>query len=297
MITLRNLRYFQALARHGHFGKAASACAVTQPALSMQIRELEEHLGASLVERSRAGVRLTDLGRDVLRQADRILNGVADLETQARRARPLLSGPFRLGVIPSIAPYLLPRLLPAVLARAPEAKLALRETRTAHLVDEMVAGELDAIIVSLHLDRPELAERPLFRDPFLLAVPGSSVLAQSERASEDMLHSPDLLLLEDGHCFRDQALTVCGTLNASRLNSYGATSLSTLLQLVANGQGITLLPQLFVSTEVRPDPRVTLLRFPDPAPERVIGLAWRRSSGIERDIDEIAAAVADAMDS
>lgn len=291
MISLRSLRYFQTVARLGHFGRAANACSVTQPALSMQIRELETHLGTRLFERTRDGARLTEAGRETLRHADRILGSVADLEAQARRAHGPISGPFRLGVIPSVAPYLLPRLLPAVMERVPEARLTLRETLTATLVEELLAGDLDAVIVSLPLDHPDLMERPLFADPFMLAVAANGAFADAETASEDMLASPELLLLEDGHCFRDQALEVCRTVDAGRLRSYGATSLSTLVQLVANGQGITLLPQLFVTAEARADPRVKLLRFPDPEPARTLGLAWRRSASIERDVDEIEAAV------
>jgi LysR family transcriptional regulator, hydrogen peroxide-inducible genes activator len=295
MISLRSLRYFQTAARMGHFGRAADACAVTQPALSMQIRELETHLGAKLFERLRDGARLTEAGREALRHADRILGSVADLEAQARRAQGPLAGPFRLGVIPSVAPYLLPRLLPAVMERVPNARLTLRETLTATLIEELQAGDLDAVIASLPLDHPDLAERPLFDDPFVLAVSAAGALGGAETASEEMLSSPDLLLLEDGHCFRDQALEVCRTLDAGRLRSYGATSLSTLVQLVANGQGMTLLPQLFVTAEARADPRVRLLRFPDPEPARTIGLAWRRSSSIEADVDEIEAAVRTAL--
>ncbi|BCJ91176.1 LysR family transcriptional regulator [Terrihabitans soli] len=295
MLSLRNLRYFQTLARMGHFGRAADACSVTQPALSMQIRELETHLGTKLFERVRDGARLTEAGREALGHADRILGAVADLEAQARSTHGLLSGPFRLGVIPSVAPYLLPRLLPAVMERVPNARLTLRETLTATLVEELLAGDLDAIIASLPLDRPDLTERPLFDDPFMLAVAAKGAFATADAASQDMLSSPDLLLLEDGHCFRDQALEVCRTLDAGRLRSYGATSLSTLVQLVANGQGITLLPKLFVTAEAKANPRVKLLHFPDPEPARTIGLAWRRSASIERDVDEIEAAVRAAL--
>ncbi len=284
------------VARTGHFGRAAEACSITQPALSMQIRELETHLGAKLFERTREGARLTEAGREALHHADRILGAVADLETQARRVRGPLSGPFRLGIIPSVAPYLLPRLLPGVMQRIPGARLTLRETRTAILIEELLSGDLDAVIVSLPLDNPELAERPLMRDPFVLAVPAGSEFAAADFATAEMLNSPDLLLLEDGHCFRDQALDVCRTLDASRLSSYGATSLSTLIQLVANGQGVTLLPQLFVTAEAKADPRVKLLRFAPPAPSRMVGLAWRRTAGIERDVDEIEAAVQDTLD-
>lgn len=295
MLTLRNLRYFRMVARTGHFGRAAEACSVTQPALSMQIRELETHLGTKLFERTRDGARLTEAGREALHHADRILAAAADLEAQAKRARSPLSGPFRLGVIPSIAPYMLPKLLPGIHQRVPGARLSLRETRTSVLVEELLSGDLDAVIVSLPIAHPEVTERPLLDDPFILAVPAGSHYARAEKATAAMLDSPDLLLLEDGHCFRDQALDVCRTLDASRLSSYGATSLSTLIQLVANGQGITLLPQLFVTAEAKADGRVKLLHFAAPAPSRMIGLVWRRAAGIERDIDEIEAAVQVSM--
>lgn len=295
MISLRNLRYFQSVARLGHFGRAADACAVTQPALSMQIRELEDYLGFRLFERGRDGARLTEAGREALTHAERVLGAVADMESQRQRQRGPLMGPFRLGVIPSVAPYLLPRLLPSVMQRVPQARLTLRETLTATLVEELLAGDLDAIIASLPLGHSELAERALFADPFLLAVPAEGDLSGEWKASDDLLNRPDLLLLEDGHCFRTQALEVCRTLDTSRLKSYGATSLSTLIQLVANGQGITLLPQLFVSADARPDPRVKLLRFSAPEPSRVIGLAWRKTSGIERDIDELEGALQMAL--
>lgn len=295
MISLRNLRYFQSVARQGHFGRAAGACAVTQPALSMQIRELENYMGFRLFERGRDGARLTEAGREALAHAERVLGAVADMESQRQRQRGPLSGSFRLGVIPSVAPYLLPRLLPSVMRRVPQARLTLRETLTATLVEELLAGDLDAIIASLPLGHSELAERPLFADPFLLAVPTEGDLSGAQEASEDLLNRSDLLLLEDGHCFRAQALEVCRTLDASRLKSYGATSLSTIMQLVANGQGITLLPQLFVAAEARADPRVKLLRFAAPEPGRVIGLAWRKTSGIERNIDELEGALKTAL--
>jgi LysR family hydrogen peroxide-inducible transcriptional activator len=288
-ITLRQIRYFQALARHRHFGKAASACAVTQPALSMQIRDLEGFFGSPLVERLHDGVRLTALGAEVARRGDDILVAVADLESCARQEP--FAAPFRLGIIPSIAPYLLPRLLPALGAGHPGLDLVLRETITETLVEELASGGLEAVIASMPLDHPELDEIQVFEDPFLLAVPAGHPLARRKAATEAMLESDDLLLLEDGHCFRDQALAVCRRIPVGRLRSFGATSLSTLHQLVANGQGITLLPRLFVEAELRGDPRVALLRFAPPAPFRTIGVAWRRASSVGREVEALAAAM------
>lgn len=278
MLTLRQLRYFEQLARLRHFGRAAEACAVTQPALSMQIRELEAALGAPLVERAREGVKLTELGQDVAERAGSILAAVRDLEARARLGGASLSGPVRLGVIPSIAPYLLPRLLPAIRERHAAVQLSLRETQTAALLRELVAGDLDAVVMSLPVDHPEIEAEILFDDAFLLAVPSDGPLAARSSASADVLDDSELLLLEDGHCFRDQALTVCRTIDPRRLKSFGATSLTTLMQLVANGQGITLLPQLFVESEAQGDPRVTLLRFERPEPARTLALAYRRTS-------------------
>lgn len=287
-ITLRQIRYFQALVRHGHFGKAASACAVTQPALSMQIRDLESFFGGSLVERLHDGVRLTALGREVAQRSDEILVAVANLESCARRTRAPFTASFRLGVIPSIAPYLLPQLLPEMRRQYPDLDLVLRETITETLTEELAIGDLEAVVASLPLEHPEFEELPVFEDPFLLAVPANHPLAAKNVATEDMLETDELLLLEDGHCFRDQALAMCRNIPVGRLRSFGATSLATLLQLVANGQGITLLPQLFVESELRGDPRIALLPFADPVPRRSVGIAWRRSSSLEREIEALA---------
>lgn len=278
MLTFRQLRYFEQLARSRHFGRAADACSVTQPALSMQIRDLEAELGGRLVERAREGVKLTELGEDVAARASSILSAVRDLETRARIGTEGLAGPIRLGVIPSIAPYLLPRLLPAIRVRHPDAQLSLRETQTTTLMRELLAGDLDAVVMSLPIDDPDVEGEALFDDAFLLAVPGDSPLAGHNVATAELLHDEELLLLEDGHCFRDQALTVCRTIDPRRLKSFGATSLTTLMQLVANGQGITLLPRLFVDSEAREDPRVRLLKFEDPEPKRTLALAFRRTS-------------------
>ncbi|MFL1874681.1 hydrogen peroxide-inducible genes activator [Hansschlegelia beijingensis] len=281
MISLRQLRYFDQLARLRHFGRAAAACSVTQPALSMQIRELEAELGRALIERGRDGVKLTRTGEEVAARAVSILAAVADLERRARGDDEQLVGSVNLGVIPSVAPYLLPRLLPAIAERHRQAQLALRETQTETLMRELLAGSLDAILVSLPVEANEVEVEPLFDDAFLLAVPASSPLARRRVASIDLLDDAELLLLEDGHCFREQALTVCRSIDPRRLRSFGATSLSTLMQLVANGHGVTLLPQMFVDAEARVDPRVRLLRFEEPEPKRVLALAYRSTSPVK----------------
>ncbi len=278
MITARQLRYFHALAKTGHFGRAAEAVGVTQPALSMQIRELETTLGGPLLERGHGSPHLTPLGAEVAERADAILSGMRDLEELAFAGGDVLSGPLRLGIIPSVAPYLLPRLLPALANRYPQLRLTLREAITETIVDELKEGILDAVVVSLPLDDPALAEAEALTDRFMLAVPARSPLAGKNRIEASDVPSDELLLLADGHCLRDQALAVCHMIDPRRLKSFGATSLTTILELVAAGQGVTLLPELAADTAIRADPRLRLIPFEEPQPGRMLGLAWRRGS-------------------
>jgi len=275
MITLKQLRYLSALSHHGHFGRAAKACAVTQPALSMQIQELEAELGVSLVERRPGEVVLTEIGAEVVRRAGQVLAGTRDLEDFARhRSRPL-TGLLRLGVIPSIAPYLLPKILPTLQQRYSDLRVELRETLTHVLLDELNRGALDVVLLALPVEDHELTTLALFDDPFLLAVPAGDNRPDNERVSVKDIDVGRLILLEEGHCLRDQALAFCSS--AQRDVSLGATSLATVMQMVANDYGITLLPRVAVDVELR-DERVKLLRFDDPAPGRTVGLAWRRTS-------------------
>ncbi|SCM72843.1 Hydrogen peroxide-inducible genes activator [uncultured Pleomorphomonas sp.] len=277
-ITLRQLRYLDALAAEGHFGRAADRAAVSQPALSAQIRELEEALGCQLVERAATGARLTPAGHQVVERGRRILAEVEDLETLARAAADPATGSLRLGIIPSIGPYLLPKLLPVLAEAFPALKVGVRETVTAGLVGELQEGSLDLVIASLPLGDPYLVEAPVFSDAFLLATPAAGPLSLGafDRAAD--IPTEALLLLEDGHCLRDQTLASCGALDARRLTRAGVTSLATILQLVAAGQGITLLPELFLAATPLDGGRVRLRRFSEPEPHRTIGLAWRRSS-------------------
>ncbi|RMF08864.1 MAG: LysR family transcriptional regulator [Alphaproteobacteria bacterium] len=277
MMTLRQLRYLDALARAGHFGRAAELCSVTQPALSMQIQELERSLGLDLVERSRGRVSLTPEGREVVRRARRILNSARDIEDYARTCGKALAGPLRLGVIPSIAPYLLPRILPVLTREYPDASLQLRETQTDVLIGELLSGDLDLLLLALPVDHAEIRTLALFEDRFLLALPASQGLPADVRVSTEFVLNQKLLLLEEGHCLRDQALEYCNMARPELLHSFGATSLATLTQLVANNLGVTLLPELCIEQEGR-DPRVALHRFEPPEPSRTIGLAWRGAS-------------------
>jgi LysR family transcriptional regulator, hydrogen peroxide-inducible genes activator len=288
MVTLRQLRYFLALATSGHFGRAAEAAGISQPALSMQLRDLEATLGGPLVERGAAGARLTELGRDVAERAARVMASIRDIEELGRAHGETLAGPLRLGIIPSVAPFLLPRLLAEAEKQFPRLQLVVRESVTERLVEELAAGTLDAIVASVPLDHGEFEEAAAFDDVFLLAAPAGSPHARKSPALAELIDADELLLLEDGHCLRDQALAVCHRIDPRRLRSFGATSLSTVLQLVAAGQGITLVPQLAVDAGLMTDPRLALIRFAEPTPHRTVGLAWRRNSPREGDFRALA---------
>jgi LysR family hydrogen peroxide-inducible transcriptional activator len=282
MITLRQLRYLAALAKHGHFGRAAEACAVTQPALSMQIRDLERRLGVAVVERRPGDVMLTDVGREITRRGEDILAASRDLIDFARHRSGLLTGRLTLGVIPSLAPYLLPRILPTLQARFPELRLELRETQTRQLVEDIKSGVLDAAMLALPVDEPDIDAIALFEDLFLLAVPADDPRKETARVAAEDIDQSRLILLEDGHCLRDQALAFCATAARGRTASvagtaFGASSLSTVMQMVAGGYGVTLIPQIAADVERRDD-RVKFLRLRNPQPGRNIGLVFRRTS-------------------
>lgn len=277
MITIRQLRYFEALARQRHFGRAAEACAVTQPALSMQIRELEAQLGAVLVERRPGQVILTDVGQEVRRRGEVILAGIRDLEDYARHSGRLLAGRLQLGVIPSLAPYMLPKILPLLHAHFPDLRLELRETQTHVLLEELTRGDLDLAMIALPALSAELDTLALFDDPFLYAVPIDEAPPEDTPLNTADIDQRRLILLEEGHCLRDQALALCGAPAPDSAIGLGATSLATVMQMVANGYGVTLLPEVAAEVELR-GKRVRLMRFAEPEPRRTIGLAWRRSS-------------------
>jgi len=299
MITLRQLRYLAALARHGHFGRAADACAVTQPALSMQIRDLERTLGVKVVERRPGEVMLTDVGREIARRAEDVLAASRDLVDFARHRGGLLTGRLTLGVIPSLAPYLLPRILPALQKQFPELRLELRETQTKQLVDDVKSGALDAAMLALPLGEPEIDTLKLFYDFFLLAVPADDPRPAERRINAAEIDQSRLILLEDGHCLRDQALAFCGTVARSNGTgapgmAFAASSLSTVMQMVAGGYGITLIPQIAADVEQR-DPRVKFLRMENPQPGRSIGLVFRRTSPRKADFAALADVVKESV--
>lgn len=277
MLTLRQLRYLRALAQHRHFGRAADACAVTQPALSMQIRELERELETELVERRIGEVALTEIGAEVARRAEQVLAAERDLVDFARHHGRLLTGRLRFGVIPTLAPYVLPKVLPVLQRRYPNLRLDLRETQTRLLAEELANGALDLLMLALPLDGNEFETIRLFDDPFLLAVPAGDPRPETSRVKPESIDPTSLILLEEGHCLRDQALDYCSDPRRDAPMGLGATSLATVMQMVAGGFGITLVPRVAVDAEVR-DERIKLLRFSAPEPGRTIGLAWRRTS-------------------
>jgi LysR family hydrogen peroxide-inducible transcriptional activator len=292
MITLRQLRYLAALARNRHFGKAAEECAVTQPALSMQIRELERELGVDLIERRPGEIAVTETGIEVARRADHILAATRDLVDFARH-RDVLSGPLKLGIIPTLAPYLLPRVLPLLQARYAALRLDVRETQTDTLVEELAAGALDCLLLAMPVEGADVETIVLFDDRFLLAAPAAEPLPKRRVTVADV-DQRRLILLEEGHCLRDQALAFCASKTRDAPAGLGATSLATVMQMVANGYGVTLVPEIAADVEVR-DARVKLTRFAAPEPGRVIGLAFRRTSPRRKDFDALGAVVKEAV--
>jgi len=287
-VTLRQLRYFDALARHGHFGRAAEACAISQPALSMQIKELEDTLGGMLLERSARQVALTRFGEDLARRARDILRSVDELGDFARASRDRLAGRLRIGLIPTIAPYLLPRIIANLTRMHPELDIQVRETLTPKLIRELAEGRLDTAIVALPVSEPSLTEVALFSENFLLVRPRKD--EGTPVPSREMLREMRLLLLEEGHCFRDQALSFCKTQSSRPRELLDANSLSTLVQMVSSGIGVTLIPEMAVPVETR-SASVSVARFKNPQPSRTIGMVWRKTSPLARQLLQISEAV------
>lgn len=294
MLTLRQLQYFVALAELRHFGKAAEKCCVTQPALSMQMKELEDALGMQLIERRRGSLELTAEGREIAGRAHVVLNTVRDLQDYARHRSQTLVGDLRLGVIPSVAPYLLPKLLPEVQSRYPELKLKLHETLTQSLVAELIDGSLDAIVLALPVPDSRVEAIRLFDDRFLLARARAGRGGKKRLVSLASLKNEKLLLLNDGHCLRDQALSYCQSIERNMLSEFGASSLSTIMKMVANGYGVTLLPEIAAASELA-DSRIELLHFTPPEPMRTIGLAWRKTSTRKKDFMALGQLISDAQ--
>ena len=272
-MNLRELRYIVAVADHGHFGRAAQACHVAQPTLSGQVKKLEEYLGVVLFERGTRTVRVTAAGAPIVAQARVVVREADRVRELAQAASDPFAGTLRLGVIPTLGPYYLPFLLARVKAHYPRLRVLLNEDLTDRLLARLVGGQLDAALLALPVPGEHLVSAPVFFEPFVLAVPADHPLAGSRPLPEAQLHGAPLLLLDDGHCLRDQALAVCGSPRGVAEETR-ATSLETLRQMVIAGVGCTLLPQLAVAASPQP-PTLCLRSFTRPGPGREIGLVWR----------------------
>ena len=279
-MNLRDLQYLVALAEHRHFGRAAEASFVSQPTLSTQIRKLEEELGVTLVERTPRKVMLTPAGREMAERARRVLAEVEQMKEAARRSRDPEAGSVRLGIFPTLGPYLLPHVVPRLRERFPKLELLLVEEKSPVLLERLHEGKLDAALLALPLHDDSLHVEFLFEEPFLLAVPSGHRLAGARALSMADIADERLLLLEDGHCMRDQALDVCRLAGAGEKTGFQATSLETLRQMVAANVGVTLLPVLSVKPPVAHSDEISLLPFRDPPPSRRIAMAWRRTSAM-----------------
>ena len=279
-MNLRDLRYLVALADHRHFGRAAAASFVSQPTLSTQIRKLEEELGVPLVERAPRKVMLTPAGLDIAERARRIVGEVEQMKEAARRSQDPEAGTVRLGMFPTLGPYLLPHVVPRIRARYPSLELLLVEEKSDVLLTRLREGKLDAGLLALPVHDDQLHVEFLFEEPFLLAVSEAHPLARRDSLALKELADQRLLLLEDGHCLRDQALDVCELAGASEMTDFQATSLETLRQMVAANVGVTLLPMLAVKPPVARSHDIHLLGFRDSQPSRQIAMVWRKSSAM-----------------
>jgi LysR family transcriptional regulator, hydrogen peroxide-inducible genes activator len=275
--TLRQLRYLVALAEHRHFGRAAETCLATQSTLSAGLQELENLLGVTLVERTKRKVMLTPLGEEVVARARVVLRGAEDIADLAAASAEPLSGPLRLGVIPTIGPYVLPRVLPHLRKVHPNLRLYLREDLTARLLERLTSGDLDAVLIALPYESTEMESMVVGEDPFMLACPPGHALASKAQVESADLMGGDLLLLEEGHCLREHALAACRLPGPAKGDGILGTSLATLVQMVANGLGVTLLPQMAVQGGVLAGTDLVTRPLAD-AGNRLIGLAWRPSS-------------------
>jgi len=285
--TVRQMIYFDALAQTLHFGRAAELCGVTQPALSAQIAEMEERLGCRLFERGGRAVQLTETAASLQPRIERILADIREVENLARRERGDMQGRLRLGMIPTVAPYLLPHILPELKSLFPALRLELREAVTQSLVTEAMAGRIDAFVAALPLDHPALVSETLFEDRFFLAVSDTDPAFVSPPVPPESPALERLMLLEEGHCMRDQALALCGSVRPTTLANYGATSLTTLLQMVSHGLGVTLIPEMAIGNTAGHG-AMKIVPFAEPMPSRTIALAWRRSSSRHHECVQLA---------
>ncbi len=286
--TIKHFRYFDALARFEHFGRAAEACSISQPALSVQIKELEGMLGSPLVERTARKVRLTTLGEEFLERTRRILSDVEDLSELARKPDGPLTGRLRMGIIPTVAPYLLSDIIRQLSLALPDLELRPRESVTQSLLNDLLNSRLDFVIAALPVSEPSLREFALFDEDFVLI--RSEEDAQKPVPAPKQLSEMKLLLLEEGHCFRDQALELCNIGQSDVSLLMEGSSLATLVQMVDAGLGLTLIPEMAVPLETR-GTSVAISRFVANKPKRTIGMVWRRTNPLEKQLMGLAATI------
>jgi LysR family hydrogen peroxide-inducible transcriptional activator len=293
-MTLSELRYLVALANRAHFGRAAEDCHVSQPTLSNQIRKLEEYLGVTLIARNGKSFSLTTVGQEVVDKARAIVLQVDALLASTRSPRKPLTGPLNLGVIPTLAPYFLPRFIPLAKSHYPHLKLVVHEDLTQHLLERLRRYQIDAALLALPLDTAEFEESPLFDEPFWFACPAQHPLARLPAVTEADLHEETILLLADGHCLRGQALIACGQTRPTEdaLDDFRAASLETICQLVAAGFGCTLLPALAARAPQGPNPPYVIRALRSANASRRIGLIWRKDYSRARDLMLLAGLVA-----
>lgn len=292
--TVKQLRYFVALAEHRHFGKAAAACHVSQSAFSVAIRELESLLGANLVDRTNRKVTITATGREVAARAKRCLRDLAALAEAARRENRPLEGPLHLGVIPTIAPFLLPRVLPAVRKAFPALKLYLHEDVTDKLHEQLMDGALDVMLLALPYDLPGIERIVLFRDRFRLAVRKGTRLVDPRHYRPDRLPDGSVLLLREGHCLREHAIDVCRIRDTEKMSAFSASSLLTLIEMVDADLGVTFLPEMAEGSALLQNTQVATYPLPD-SNYRNIGLAWRRGSPRRDEFEMLGRFIADEV--
>jgi LysR family transcriptional regulator, hydrogen peroxide-inducible genes activator len=292
-LKLKDLRYLVAVAELRHFGRAAARCFVSQPTLSAQLKKLEQSLGLQLIERAPNNVSLTAAGEEIVSRARRIIEASDEVVALARTQRDPLAGPLRLALLPTIGPYLLPRVAPAIRRALPRLELRLYEYQTAPMLERLRGGELDVGILALPVELNGLESRELYREAFMVALPERHPLAAHDTLRAGDLKGETLLLLEDGHCLRDQALEVCSRVGVREPQDFRATSLETLRQMVATGAGVTLLPELAVRGAYRSARGIALRPFARPAPVRHVGAVWRKTSARRAAIDALGKLIAE----
>lgn len=282
-MNIKDLQYFVAVADLKHFGRAAQQCNISQPTLSMQLKKLEEYLGVALLERTNKQVMVTQAGQEIAARARHVLQGIKEIRELARAASSPFAGEFRLGAFPTLAPYFLPQVVPAIHKELPELKLLLVEEKTATLLEQLKSGMLDAALIALPVQDETLESVKLMEDPFLLVVSRRHRLAKHKTVTAADIRSEQLLLLEDGHCLREQALEVCSIMGLGEQQEFRATSLETLRQMVVTGVGITLMPQM----AKREGDGLVYIPFAGSIPSRTIGLVWRKTSARKHCTDRL----------